>query len=155
MSIAKALIEHIHNTIQARTIFATHYHELLSLENELEGVINYQVIIQESDGDILFLHRITQGGADKSYGIAIAKLAGFPIDVLELAKNALIQYEQRKSQLSLLPINNIELSKEPEVNNKTEEYTNLLQELHSHNLNNLTPMQALSILDELQKNNPL
>jgi DNA mismatch repair protein MutS len=155
MSIAKALIEHIHNTIQARTIFATHYHELLSLENELEGVINYQVIIQESDGDILFLHRITQGGADKSYGIAIAKLAGFPIDVLELAKNALIQYEQRKSQLSLLPINNIELSKESEVNNKTEEYTNLLQELHSHNLNNLTPMQALSILDELQKNNPL
>jgi DNA mismatch repair protein MutS len=155
MSIAKSLIEHIHNTIQARTIFATHYHELLSLENELEGVINYQVIIQESDGDILFLHRITQGGADKSYGIAIAKLAGFPIDVLELAKNALIQYEQRKSQLSLLPISNIELSKEPEVNNKTEEYTNLLQELHSHNLNDLTPMQALSILDELQKNNPL
>ena len=155
MSIAKALIEYIHNTIKARTIFATHYHELLSLENELEGVINYQVIIQESEGDILFLHRIIQGGADKSYGIAIAKLAGFPIDVLELAKNALMQYEQKKSQLSLLPINNIELSKESEVNNKTEEYTNLLQELHSHNLNNLTPMQALSILDELQKNNPL
>jgi DNA mismatch repair protein MutS len=158
MSIAKALIEYIHNTIQARTIFATHYHELLSLENELEGVINYQVIIQESDGDFLFLHRITQGGADKSYGIAIAKLAGFPIDVLELAKNALMQYEQRKSQLSLLPeinsqqpqnIQSVELSK------SQEKYNNLLETLHSHNLNNLTPMQALSILDELQKNNPL
>jgi DNA mismatch repair protein MutS len=155
MSIAKALIEYIHNTIGARTLFATHYHELLNLEAELEGVVNYQVLIQDSEDDIIFLHRIEQGGADKSYGIAIAKLAGFPIDVLELAKGALIQYEQKKSQLSFLPTNNLKSPQDPAINPKIEKYNNLLQNLHSYNLNNLTPMQALSILDDLQKNNPL
>jgi|688.fasta_scaffold03888_22 DNA mismatch repair protein MutS len=157
MSIAKALIEYIHNTIQARTLFATHYHELLSLEGDFEGVVNYQVIIQESNESILFLHRIEQGGADKSYGIAIAKLAGFPADVLELAKRALIQYEQKKSQLSFLEIPIIANSNnlKQEVNPHIKQYQQLLQDIHSNNLNDLTPMQALAILDELQKNNPL
>jgi DNA mismatch repair protein MutS len=158
MSIAKALIEYIHNTIGARTLFATHYHELLNLEEELEGVVNYQVIIQDSEDDILFLHRIIQGGADKSYGIAIAKLAGFPIDVLELAKNALIQYEQKKSQLSFLHENNSQQAQNiqsVELSKIQGKHHNLLETLHSYNLNNLTPIQALEILDNLQKNNPL
>lgn len=158
MSIAKALIEYIHNQIQARTIFATHYHELLNLESELEGVINYQVIIQEEEGNILFLHKIIKGGADKSYGIAIAQLAGFPIDVLELAKASLIQYEQKKTQLYFLP--NTDLISSQTIKNTAsdlskEKYNNLIQQLHSYNLNNITPMQAMSILDKLQKNNPL
>lgn len=157
MSIAKALIEYIHNTIRARTLFATHYHELLSLEAELAGVVNYQVIIQDSSEDIIFLHRIEQGGADKSYGIAIAKLAGFPADVLELAKRALIQYEQKKSQLSFLeiPITDTKHTPKVAVNPEIEEYKQLLQNLHSYKLNDLTPLQAMAILDELQKNNPL
>ena len=149
------MIEYIHNTIGARTLFATHYHELLNLEAELAGVANYQVLIQDSDEDIIFLHRIEQGGANKSYGIAIAKLAGFPIDVLELAKRALIQYEQKKSQLSFLPKTNLEISQESIINPKLEKYNHLLQDLHSYNLNNLTPIQALEVLDNLQKNNPL
>ena len=155
MSIAKALIEYIHNTIQARTLFATHYHELLSLESELVGVVNYQVIIQDNTEDIIFLHRIEQGGADKSYGIAIAKLAGFPSDVLELAKNALIQYEQKKSQLSFLEMTNTNNIQIQAGNQQTEQYQNLIQNLHSYNLNDMTPIQAMAILDELQKNNPL
>ena len=153
MSIAKALIEYIHNTIRARTLFATHYHELLSMEAELIGVVNYQVIIQDSSEDIIFLHRIEQGGADKSYGIAIAKLAGFPSDVLELAKRALIQYEQKKSQLSFLETPNPNNNQIQETS--PEQYNTLLKDLHSHNLNDITPLQAMSILDELQKNNPL
>jgi len=155
MSIAKALIEYIHNTIRARTLFATHYHELLSLEAELAGVVNYQVIIQDSSEDIIFLHRIEQGGADKSYGIAIAKLAGFPSDVLELAKRALIQYEQKKSQLSFLETLSPNDNQIQETSSEPEQYNNLLQDIHSYNLNDITPLQAMSILDELQKNNPL
>lgn len=155
MSIAKALIEYIHNTIRARTLFATHYHELLSLEAELSGVVNYQVLIQDNTEDIIFLHRIEQGGANKSYGIAIAKLAGFPSDVLELAKRALIHYEQKKSQLSFLETLSPNDNQIQETSSEPEQYNNLLQDIHSYNLNDITPLQAMSILDELQKNNPL
>lgn len=153
MSIARGLIEYIHNTIQARTLFATHYHELLGLESEFQGVVNYQVKIQESDGDIVFLHRIEKGGADKSYGIAIAQLAGFPSDVLELAKKALIQYEQKKSQISFLPNthNKSIIAHHPDI----DKYKALVQDIHSYNLNDITPLEALSILNELQEKNSL
>jgi DNA mismatch repair protein MutS len=153
MSIARGLIEYIHNTIRARTLFATHYHELLGLETEFQGVVNYQVKIQESNGDIIFLHSIEKGGADKSYGIAIAQLAGFPSDVLELAKKALIQYEQKKSQISFLPStpNQPIIAVHPDI----EKYKALLHDIHSHNLNDITPLEALSILATLQEKNSL
>jgi len=121
----------------------------------LSGVVNYQVLIQDNTEDIIFLHRIEQGGANKSYGIAIAKLAGFPSDVLELAKRALIHYEQKKSQLSFLETLSPNDNQIQETSSEPEQYNNLLQDIHSYNLNDITPLQAMSILDELQKNNPL
>lgn len=150
MSIARALVEYIHNTIQARTLFATHYHELLSLESEFQGVVNYQVKIQESENDIIFLHHIEKGGANKSYGIAIAELAGFPSNVLELAYIALQQYEQKKSQLSFLsPVvspSSISISPEEAA------YKELVQKIKEYDIEHITPIEALQILAELQKN---
>lgn len=93
LSLAWAIIEHIHDSIGARTLFATHYHELTQLEKSLPGVRNFNVAVKEWDDNIVFLHRIVPGGADKSYGIHVARLAGIPRDVNERAKDILAQLE--------------------------------------------------------------
>ena len=76
LSIAWSLTEYIHSEIKAKTLFATHYHELTQLEEDLEGVKNYSVSVKENNDNIVFLHKIVPGGADRSYGIQVAKLAG-------------------------------------------------------------------------------
>ena len=88
LSIAWSVVEHIANPklIGAKTLFATHYHELTELEGKLDSVNNYCIAVRESGDDIVFLRKIIQGGADKSYGIQVAKLAGVPESVLERAK---------------------------------------------------------------------
>ena len=88
LSIAWAVVEHISNTklIGAKTLFATHYHELTELEGKLSGVNNYCIAVKEKGDDIVFLRKIIKGGADKSYGIQVAKLAGLPDSVIERAK---------------------------------------------------------------------
>jgi len=154
MSIANAIIHYIHNTIQARTLFATHYHELLSLETSLAGVVNYQVKIQESSDTVVFLHRIHPGGANKSYGLAIAKLAGFPQIVLDIASQTLREYEHKKSQLSFL---NTPISKPIQSQDNTidiqwkSKYTQLKAKIDSIDINSITPLQALETLQGLQE----
>ena len=85
LSIAWAVIEHISNKsiLGAKTLFATHYHELTELEGKLEGVNNYCIAVKEQGDDIIFLRKIVKGGADKSYGIQVAKLAGVPVSVIK------------------------------------------------------------------------
>ena len=85
MSIARAVIEHVAETIEAKTLFATHYHELTALEQMLPGVKNYNVAVKKRGDDITFLRKIVRGGADDSYGIEVAKLAGMPEPVVERA----------------------------------------------------------------------
>ena len=94
ISIAWAVAEYLLNTLQAKTLFATHYWELTQLEGKVPGAINYQVEVQENDAKILFLHRIVRGGTDKSYGIHVAKLAGLPAKVLQRAKERLASLER-------------------------------------------------------------
>ncbi len=93
LSIAWAIVEHLHDHVQARTFFATHYHELTQLEKSLPKVKNLNVAVKEWDENIVFLHRIVPGGADKSYGIHVARLAGVPQPVNERAKDILAQLE--------------------------------------------------------------
>jgi len=86
ISLAWAVTEYLHDTIQCRTLFATHYHELTDLTSTLKGASNWNVAVQENDEDIIFLHKIIEGSADKSYGIHVARLAGVPMDVINRAR---------------------------------------------------------------------
>ena len=93
LSLAWAIVEHLHDKLAARTLFATHYHELTQLDKSLPGLRNFNVAVKEWDENIVFLHRIVSGGADKSYGIHVARLAGIPYAVNERAKDILQQLE--------------------------------------------------------------
>jgi DNA mismatch repair protein MutS len=86
MSIAQAVLEYVTKTIKAKTLFATHYHELIKLENEIEGIKNYNVAARKKDKDITFLRKIMKGGTDDSYGIEVAMLAGVPAEVIKRAE---------------------------------------------------------------------
>ena len=96
LSLAWAIVEHIHDDIGCKTLFATHYHELTELENEFSGIKNYSVDIQENGEDIVFLRRIIEGGTDKSYGIHVAKLAKLPESVIDKSKEILERLEEKK-----------------------------------------------------------
>jgi len=95
LSLAWAVVEHLHDKIGCRTLFATHYHELTDLEQTLEGVTNLNVAVQEWEGEVVFLHQIVPGAADKSYGIHVAQLAGVPHEVNERAKEILLKLESQ------------------------------------------------------------
>ena len=99
LSIAWSVIEYISNTdnLKCKTLFATHYHELTKLEGIIEGVKNYSVAVKESDDQVNFLRKIIEGGADQSYGIEVAKLAGLPFEVIDRAKDILTKLENEKS----------------------------------------------------------
>jgi DNA mismatch repair protein MutS len=96
LSIAWAVAEYLHNSSEhaAKTMFATHYHELTELAENLPGAKNFQITATEKDGDVVFLHKLEAGKASKSYGIAVAKLAGLPIPVIERAKDVLAKLEK-------------------------------------------------------------
>ena len=167
ISIATAITEHIHNNINSKTIFATHYHELTQLEKELSKVRNYRIEVKESKDEIVFLRKIVCGGADKSYGIEVARVAGLPQEILKRSKSILnILENQRKiikdklngEQLNLFgeveesEINiqsEIEvLSFEREESNKNEKI--VIDILKVVNLNDLTPLEALMKINELK-----
>lgn len=173
LSLAWAIIEYIHNNIGAKTLFATHYHELTELENELDKVANFSVAIQEEGDDIIFLRKIIKGGADRSYGIHVAKLAHLPESLLKRANELLCNLENKsilknKSALCLNQnivskenINNFidEDKKDIKLKNKKEKQLSLndlkdksiLDQISKIDLLNITPLQAINILNELQK----
>jgi len=93
LSIAWATIEHLHETNRCRTLFATHFHELTALAAKLDRLTNVTVRVKEWQGEVVFLHEVTAGAADRSYGIAVAKLAGLPVAVIERAKLILAELE--------------------------------------------------------------
>src|SRR5574337_838048 len=100
LSIAWAVVEHLQAHTRARTLFATHYHELTELADLLPGVKNVHVSVKESGSDIVFLRRVEPGSADKSYGIEVARLAGLPRSVVERAREVLRRHEQSEHELS-------------------------------------------------------
>ena len=95
VSLAWAITEHLHDQVQCRTLFATHYHELVELEKTKAALRNANVAVKEQDGDVVFLHRIIPGGADQSYGIHVGRLAGLPTSVLDRARTILAFLEKQ------------------------------------------------------------
>ncbi len=158
LSIAWALAEYIldRGHLGARTLFATHYHEMTQLETLREGIKNYTVLVQEKGQDVLFLRKIIQGKADRSYGIQVAKLAGIPKPVLDRAKNILAQLEQDASS------NNVSLSHEsvntPPLEQVSPKPHIILDEVKQMDLFSMTPLEALNRLADfkarLNEHNP-
>jgi len=147
LSIAWAVIEYIHNhpKLRARTLFATHYHELTQLSQMLPGVCNYNVAVSESDNQVVFLHKIIPGGADKSYGIHVAQLAGLPKSVIHRAYELLIQLERTSKDLRQ---DKITL---PEQMHLFPQTNPLLEELKGMDLNIITPLEAMNKLYKWKK----
>ncbi|MBN1665682.1 MAG: DNA mismatch repair protein MutS [Anaerolineales bacterium] len=147
VSIAWAVVEYIHNhpQVRAKTLFATHYHELTQLSDLLPGVRNYNVAVSETGGEVVFLHKIIPGGADRSYGIHVAQLAGLPRTVIERARDIMKQLETSAGRaVRNEPHVSQQLSLFPETNP-------LLEELESLDLNTLSPLEALNRLYEWRK----
>jgi len=153
LSIAWAVAEYIANKEKcgAKTLFATHYHELTELEEKLEGVKNYSIAVKEKGEDIIFLRKIIKGGTDESYGIHVAKLAGVPQDVVKNA-NEILKGLERKSVL----INKGAAKEDKKVVSGQLDMFNykladIAHELDKININELTPIQALNILTKLKE----
>ncbi len=104
ISLAWAITEHLHDQAGCRTLFATHYHELAQLAESLAGLRNYNVLVREVRDEIVFLHKIAPGSADKSYGIHVAQLAGVPGAVLERARDVLAELEARHVETKRRPV---------------------------------------------------
>lgn len=146
LSLAWAIAEHIHNhpRLKAKTLFATHYHELTDLASVLPGVRNYNVAVAEEGDHVVFLHRIVPGGADRSYGIHVAQLAGLPRSVIARAQEIMAQLEASGGRaVKLEPALAAQIALFPET-------SPLLDELLALDLNALTPLEALSKLFEWQ-----
>jgi len=147
VSIAWAVIEHIHNhpQLRAKTLFATHYHELTQLAELLPGVRNYNVAVTEADGQVVFLHKIVPGGADRSYGIHVAQLAGLPRPVISRASEIMAELEKTSGRaVKIDPHAAQQAALFPET-------SPLLDELKEIDVNALSPIEALNKLFEWQK----
>ncbi len=155
MSIARAVLEYTADKkrLGAKTLFATHYHELTELESKTDGIVNYNIAVKKRGDDITFLRRIVRGKADGSYGIEVAKLAGVPVSVVKRAREIL-------EELELLDGKALKLSTEKELAPAQEEYitqvsfsnnssNEIIEELKTIDVNTLTPIEALSKLYEL------
>lgn len=147
VSIAWAMVEYVHNhpDVRAKTLFATHYHELTQLAELLPGVRNYNVAVTEADNKVVFLHKIVPGGADRSYGIHVAQLAGLPASVVGRANEIMLQLEKTSGHaVKINPQAAQQVALFPETNP-------LLEELRILDVNSLSPLEALNKLFEWQK----
>ncbi|MDY2856591.1 MAG: DNA mismatch repair protein MutS, partial [Oscillospiraceae bacterium] len=154
MSIARAVLEYVSDKrkLGAKTLFATHYHELTIMEDLLDGVKNYNIAVKKNGDDITFLRRIVSGGADKSYGIEVAKLAGIPDWVIKRAKDIQKEYESgtgekvnivKKKQPKEEPVPQLSLLGSVADNE-------IISQLKETDLNTLTPIEAMNILYKLK-----
>ena len=181
VSIATAISMYIHDKIGAKTVFATHYHELTDLENKFSHIVNYRIEVDEKQGKVMFLRNIVKGGADKSYGIEVAKLAGLPKEILVESRKILKRLEQKKEliektvdvrQLSLFGenlefeddfeetekdsenIENNQLYEEKllQIEKEKESLQEIANKIEDYDINNITPMDAMKFLFELKEN---
>ena len=159
MSIARAVMEYIQTKIKAKTLFATHYHELITMEDVLEGIKNYSVAIKERGNDIVFLRRIIRGGTDRSYGVHVARLAGLPKKVVERADEILEEYDRNKGFIceGAAACNSDRtaqgsVKEEPADLGMGSLFTSALQsELLQLDVMSMTPIEALNTLYKLQQ----
>jgi DNA mismatch repair protein MutS len=149
LAIARAVAEYTLKKVGAKTLFATHYHELTSLEEEEKGVVNYNIAAKKRSDDIIFLRKIVRGAADDSYGIEVAKLAGVPNEVVKNAKKVLaelvsgapVQAKEKKAEAEELGFVTLDNMSEKAVCDK----------LRAVDINTLTPLEAINLIFELKK----
>ena len=145
LSLAWATLEYLHAQVRARTLFATHYHELTLLAEQLPGLKNLRVTVKETPKGIVFLHTIEPGAASKSYGIEVARLAGLPMSVIERARQVLLQHEQSEKR---------NVAQETDAPLQLTMFTPLsqriLDRLEQTDINHLTPLQALNLIEQLK-----
>jgi DNA mismatch repair protein MutS len=155
VAIAWAVAEYIHEKIGAKTLFATHYHELVDLEKYLSRVVNYNVSIKESDGKVLFLRKIEKGGTDKSYGVHVAQFAGIPQRVIQKANEILLSLEQQGMfevqhvESEIIQKQKIKETQIPLIQTLPEPPE--IKKIRELDLNNMTPIEALKKLEEIKK----
>jgi DNA mismatch repair protein MutS len=153
LAIAWAVVEHLQTHTQAKTLFATHYHELTELADLLPGVRNYHVTVKESGANIVFLRKVEPGSADKSYGIEVARLAGLPPVVIERAREILARHEQSEHTLSE-KLASRRAADEPgavQLTIFTPLNAEVVRGIEQADLDNLKPLEALNLLAELKK----
>jgi len=146
LSLAWATVEYLHAETGARTLFATHYHELTMLAEKLPRVTNLRVGVKEAQGGIVFLHTIEPGAASKSYGIEVAKLAGLPGVVIERARRVLKQHEKAERQSV-----QVETAEPVQLTIFTPLSQRIVDRIEATDVNQLTPLQALNLLEELKQ----
>src|SRR5271166_3464564 len=152
LAIAWAAIEYIHANTRAKTLFATHYHELTELADRLSGVKNFHVSVKESGGGIVFLRKVEAGAADKSYGIEVAKLAGLPADVVSRAREVLAEHESaEQSAVSHLAHDETRPPGPMQLTIFTPLSQKIVDRIKETDLDRLSPLEALNLLHELKK----
>ena len=152
MSIARAIVEYTNSRkVGAKTLFATHYHELTSMEEEFDGIVNYNIAAKKRGDNITFLRKIVRGSTDDSYGIEVAKLAGLPNEVIKRAKEILASVESSAKSLTLtkkadqIPEDDGLITMDDCINEQ------VINELRAVDLNTLSPFECMSFLFDLKK----
>ncbi len=155
ISLAWSVVEYLHARVGCRTLFATHYHELTDLEQSLDGVKNLNVAVREWQDEVVFLHKIVDGSADKSYGIHVARLAGVPREVVERSKDILAQLEEEHIDadgrakiarpLDTAKVGDVQLTLFGPAEHP------LLDDLRQLELNDVTPMKAMQLIEQWQE----
>ena len=146
------VLEYITKNIKAKTLFATHFHELTELE-DLDGVKNYRVLVSEHNDTIIFLHKIARGGASRSFGIEVASLAGVLKPVVDHAKRimASLEDEARNRDTNQVMLSSTKATKTAQVSLFDAPTSKIEDEIKSLNVDTLTPLQALTILTDINK----
>ncbi|MGD0382699.1 MAG: DNA mismatch repair protein MutS [Thermoguttaceae bacterium] len=152
ISLAWAAVEYLHEHIGCRTLFATHYHELTDLEKSFSGMKNLNVAVREWQDEVVFLHKIVEGAADKSYGIHVARLAGVPREVIERSKEILAELEEERLDAE----GRAKIARRPKIPEKRAHYQltlfggdhPVIDEIHALDLNNMTPLQAMQLVQQ-------
>ncbi len=155
MSIAKAVVEYIYdknNNLGCKTLFATHYHELTDMEGQFPGVVNYNIAVKKRGDEITFLRKIVKGGADDSFGVQVAKLAGVPDAVIERAKVILAELEEnaRREKMAVRQLSFDDAIPMLQAEREKEVPAEIVKELEKVDVNVLTPIEALNILNKLK-----
>ena len=147
MSIARAVVEYCADKkLGAKTLFATHYHELTELENTLPGTVNYSIAVKTRGEDIIFLRKIIPGGADRSYGIEVAKLAGLPDKVVQRARDVLAELEKESGVTYVQP-----RREDDQISLTAVGEGEVLDALRRCQPETLTPIEAMTLLYELKQ----
>ena len=153
LSIAWAIVEYISQKIRAKTLFATHYHELSTLEGTLNGIKNYCVMVKEHGNDVIFMHKIVRGGADKSYGIHVAQMAGLPLEIIKRAQNILYKIDASDINNEIIAQNIIGISNSEPVQTDMfhTKHNELIDYIKQIDVMALTPIQTMEELFKISE----